>query len=195
MAFPGCNVPFVLVLATMMLPEQVTPIPTYLLWSKLGLINTVWPLVLPSWLGEVFIVFLLRQYMMTIPLDLDDAARLDGAGWFRIYGNNVLPLSAPALGVAAIFGSTDHGTAFLRPLGYLNQSDASAVPLGLSLLAGSSPAPQAATAQTALSLLPVLRLLPVPEAHHPGRGHRRRDGLASRPRGDRGAVPTISRRG
>ena len=99
---------------------------------------------------------LLRQYMMTIPLDLDDAARLDGAGWFRTYWNIVLPRSAPALGVAAIFGFTYHWTAVLRPLVYLNQPDAFTVPLGLSLLAGSSPKPQARLAQTGLNLLPVL---------------------------------------
>jgi multiple sugar transport system permease protein len=156
MRFRGRNVLFGLVLATMMLPEQVTLIPTYLLWARLDLINTIWPLVVPSWLGEAFIVFLLRQYMLTIPRDLDDAARLDGAGWFRVYWNVALPLSAPALGVAAIFVFTYHWTAFLRPLIFLNDPEAYTVPLGLALLAGSSPNPQATMAQTVLSLLPLL---------------------------------------
>lgn len=158
MRFRGRNVLFGLVLATMMLPEQVTLIPTYLLWAKLGLINTIWPLVIPSWLTEAFIVFLLRQYMLTIPRDLDDAARLDGAGWFRVYWNVVLPLSAPALGVAGIFAFTYHWTAFLRPLVFLNDPQAYTVPLGLALLAGSSPNPQATMAQTVLSLLPLLAI-------------------------------------
>ncbi|MBC7314799.1 MAG: carbohydrate ABC transporter permease, partial [Chloroflexi bacterium] len=102
--FAGRDVWFLILLATMMLPAQVTLIPIYLFWSRVKLVNTFWPLIIPEWLTNAYNVFLLRQFFMTIPLDYDDAARIDGAGWFRIYSQIIMPMSKPALGVITFWG-------------------------------------------------------------------------------------------
>ena len=96
--FWGRNAIFMVLLSTMMLPSQVTLIPIYLFWSKLGLVNTFWPLIGPEWLTNAYNVFLLRQFFMSINTELDDAARIDGAGWFTIYSRILMPLAAPRLG-------------------------------------------------------------------------------------------------
>jgi len=161
MRFRGRNVLFLIVLSTMMLPGQVTLIPLYRLWSELNLTNTIAPLTIPGFLAGgysgAFSVFLLRQYMMTIPFDLDDAAKLDGASWFRIYWNIVLPLSGPALGAAAIFLFTGKWSDFLDPLIYLSDPDKFTVPLGLAQLNSRYGLEyQQTMAQTLISLVPVL---------------------------------------
>ena len=134
MRFPGRDPFFIAMLATLMLPYPVTMIPTYVLFARLGLINTFAPLVLPEWLGSPFIIFLLRQYMMTIPLEMDDAARIDGCSWFGIYRRIIVPLAAPAIGVAAIYSFTYHWNDFIHPVIYLNQVELFTVPLGMALL-------------------------------------------------------------
>jgi multiple sugar transport system permease protein len=163
MRFRGRGLLFVLVLSTMMLPSQVTLIPLYRFWAELWLVNTIGPLTIPSIFagentgGGAFMIFLLRQYMMTIPFDLDDAAKLDGASWFRIYWNIVLPLSGPAIGVASIFCFSGNWNAFLQPLIYLQTTENFTVQLGLNLLNGRySLQYQQTMAQTILSLIPVL---------------------------------------
>lgn len=161
MRFRGRGPLFVLVLSTMMLPGQVTLIPLYRLWSELGLVNTIGPLTIPAaFAGDytgAFTIFLLRQYMMTIPFDLDDAAKLDGASWFRIYWTIVLPLSGPGLGAAAIFLFTGKWNEFLQPLIYLQTQDQFTVPLGLAQLnTRFSLQYQQTMAQTVISLVPVL---------------------------------------
>jgi multiple sugar transport system permease protein len=108
--FPGCEVLFFIVLMTLMLPWQVTIVPTFLLFRSLGWINTFLPLIVPSFFGGgAFYIFLLRQFFMTIPRDLDEAARIDGATAFRIFWNIILPLSKPALATVAIFSFIEHG--------------------------------------------------------------------------------------
>jgi multiple sugar transport system permease protein len=134
MRFPGRDPFFVAMLATIMLPYPVIMIPSYVLYTRLGFINTFLPLLLPEWLGSPFIIFLLRQYMMTIPLEMDDAARIDGCGWFSLFWRIILPLSGPALGVAAIYSFTYHWNNFLEPLLYLNRVELFTVPLGMALL-------------------------------------------------------------
>jgi len=157
MRFPLRDPFFVAMLATLMLPYPVTMIPTYVLFAKLGLINTFAPLIAPEWLGSPFIIFLLRQYMMTIPLEMDDAARIDGCGWFGIYRRIVLPMAAPALGVAAIYSFTFHWNDFIRPVIYLNQMDLFTVPLGMALLNSRYTTDFGGTMAIAtLSLIPVL---------------------------------------
>jgi multiple sugar transport system permease protein len=161
MRFRGRNLLFVLVLSTMMLPGQVTLIPLYRLWAELNLVNTIGPLTIPAFFaGEytgAFTIFLLRQYMMTIPFDLDDAAKLDGASWFRIYWNIILPLTGPGLGAAAIFLFIGKWNDFLYPLIYLQTQEHFTVPLGLAQLnTRFSLAYQQTMAQTLLSLVPVL---------------------------------------
>lgn len=134
MRFPLRDQFFVVMLTTIMLPYPVVMIPTYVLFAKAGLINTFAPLLLPEFLGSPFIIFLMRQYMMTIPLEMDDAARIDGCGWFELYWRIILPLSGPALGVAAIYAFTFQWNNFLQPVIYLNRVELFTVPLGLALL-------------------------------------------------------------
>ena len=157
MRFRGRDFLFILVLSTMMLPGQVTLIPLYVLWSKLKLVNTLWPLIIPAFFGSAFNIFLLRQFMMTIPLAMDDAARIDGANWFAIYSRIMLPLSAPALGVVAIYEFTFRWNDFLGPLIYLNDPSNFTVSLGLQLLNSQYVTQtQQIMAQTIISIVPVL---------------------------------------
>ena len=124
--WPGRNIVFVVVLATMMLPGQVTLVPLYVIFAKLGWTNTYLPLILPcffssyvgSWSGAFFI-FLLRQFFLGIPKDLVDAARVDGAGEFRILFQIVLPLSMPALITVCLLTFIDKWNDFQGPLIYI----------------------------------------------------------------------------
>src|SRR6476660_6118223 len=93
----GRNMLFLLLLATLMIPREVTIVPRFLLFSQIGLVNTLWPLILPAWFGYPFFIFLLRQFFMSIPHELDEAARIDGASTLRIFTSIILPLSKPAL--------------------------------------------------------------------------------------------------
>ena len=122
--FPGRDALFFVVLSTMMLPWQVTIVPTFLLFRTLGWINTFWPLI-------VFYIFLLRQFFMTIPRDLDDAAKIDGANSVRIFWSILLPLAKPALATVAIFSFIEHWNEFIGPLIYLNSADKFTVSIGL----------------------------------------------------------------
>lgn len=130
--FPGRDALFVLVLSTMMLPWQVTIVPTFLLFRYLGWINTFLPLIVPSFFGGgAFFIFLLRQFFMTIPRDLDEAAKLDGASSVRIFWNILLPLSKPALATVAIFSFIQHWNEFIAPLIFLNSTNKFTVSIGL----------------------------------------------------------------
>ncbi|MCL5947060.1 MAG: carbohydrate ABC transporter permease [Chloroflexi bacterium] len=130
--FPGRNLLFILLLSTLMLPDAVTLVPKYILFSRLHWINTYLPLTVPAWFGGgAFNVFLLRQFFMTVPYDLDEAARIDGAGNFRIYWSVLLPLSKPALSAVAIFSIQYNWNDFLNPLIYLNQQQYFTLALGL----------------------------------------------------------------
>ena len=99
----GRDVAFILVLATMMLPPQVTIVPLYVMFSKIHLVGSIWPLVIPNWFGDAFSIFLLRQFFLTIPDEYSDAARLDGAGEFRVMLHVVVRLAKPALVAVALF--------------------------------------------------------------------------------------------
>jgi multiple sugar transport system permease protein len=130
--FPGREGLFLLVLGTMMLPWQVTIVPTFLLFRYLGWINTYLPLIIPSYFGGgAFFIFLLRQFFMTIPRDLDEAAKIDGASSVRIFWNVILPLSKPALATVAIFSFIEHWNEFIGPLIYLNSPQLFTVSIGL----------------------------------------------------------------
>ncbi len=121
---PGRDVLFIVVLATMMLPYHVTLIPQYLLFKELGWLNTVNPLIVPSFFGTTaYLVFLLRQFFRTIPFDYDEAAQIDGCSLFGIFFRIVLPLSLPALGVVMILTFMGEWNDFLAPLIYLNDLD------------------------------------------------------------------------
>ena len=130
--FPGRKAIFMLVLSTMMIPYQVTLIPQYILFVKFGWADTFRPLIVPSWFAaSAFAIFLLRQFMMTIPREYDDAARIDGAGTFGIYWRIILPLSLPALAALAIFIFLGHWNDFLGPLIYINSPEKRTLALAL----------------------------------------------------------------
>ena len=133
--FRGSRRLFMVIIATMMLPPQVTLIPRYIIFSRLGWIDSLKPLIVPQWLAfSAYNVFLLRQYMMTIPLEYDEAATIDGCGLFGIYWRIILPLSAPALGVIAISHFTWSWNEFLNALIYLNTYQKFTISIGLRLL-------------------------------------------------------------
>lgn len=133
----GRDLLFMLVLATMMIPSQVTMIPTFILFSLLGWVNTFKPLIIPSYFGGgAFFIFLLRQFYMTIPLELDDAARIDGCGYFDIYWRILLPLIKPGLATVAIFSFMWTWNDFMGPLIYLNSFEKLTIALGLSRFTG-----------------------------------------------------------
>ncbi|MEN6478196.1 MAG: carbohydrate ABC transporter permease [Anaerolineales bacterium] len=128
---------FIVVLATMMLPSSVTLIPQFILFTKLGWVNTMKPLIVPAWFGGgAYNIFLLRQFFMTIPLDYDDAARIDGCGHFRIWWQIILPLSAPVLATVAIFNIMYSWNDFMGPLIYLKSMTESTLALGLYFFQG-----------------------------------------------------------
>ena len=129
--FRGRSVLFLLVLATMMLPKHVTLLPTFLLFRSLGWIDTLFPLIVPSLFGSAFSIFLLRQFFLTLPLELDEAARLDGASSFRIFWQITVPLSKPAIAVVGLFAFIGHWNEFLDPLIYLSSMDNFTVAVGL----------------------------------------------------------------
>lgn len=135
--FPGRSFLFLLMLATLMIPYQVTLVPRFILFSKLGWINTYLPLVVPAFTGSAFLIFLVRQYMMSIPFDLDEAAYIDGASRFRVFWSIILPLSRPALMLVIVFTFVGVWNDFLQPLIYLNDPQLFTVSLGLSFFQGT----------------------------------------------------------
>lgn len=121
----------VIVMATMMLPPQVTMIPLFLMWNGLQATNTIIPLVAPAFFGTPFLIFMLRQFLMSVPDELIQAARIDGASEFRIYWSIVLPQARPALITAVIFQFVWAWTDFLNPLIYLNDASKYTLSIGL----------------------------------------------------------------
>ncbi len=134
--FPGREFLFLVLLSTMMLPAMVTEIPRFILFRHLGWIDTILPLVVPSFFGAPFFIFLLRQFFKTIPQDLDDAARIDGCSSLRIWWQIMLPLSKPVLAVVVIFGFIWTWNDFWGPLIYLRTADKKTLSLGLQVFQG-----------------------------------------------------------
>ena len=132
--FAGRNLLFALMIGTLLLPYHVLLIPQYVLFQKLGLINTYTPLLLGKYLAvDAFFVFLMVQFMRNLPKELDEAARLDGCGHLRIYWSIVLPLCRPALITSAIFTFINSWNDFMGPLIYLNDPSKYTVSLGLKM--------------------------------------------------------------
>ncbi|AEE95970.1 carbohydrate ABC transporter permease [Mahella australiensis] len=129
--WPGRDIWFIILLATMMLPGQVTMIPVFVMYKNLGWINTYAPLTVPYFFGSAFYIFLLRQFFRTIPMELSDSAKIDGCSEFRIYWKIILPLSKPALATVAIFTFMGVWNDFVGPLIYLNDTDKFTLALGL----------------------------------------------------------------
>lgn len=132
--FKGRNALFLLCLSTMMLPPQVTMIPLFVFWSRLGFVDTFVPLVLPAWLaGNAFAIFLLRQFYLTLPRELDEAAMIDGCSYFGIWWRIIMPLSRPALITIGILTFLGGWNDFVGPLIYLNSLDKYTVSIGLNM--------------------------------------------------------------
>lgn len=132
--FPGRDLLFAVCLATMMLPGQVTMIPLYAAYARVGWIDTWYPLIVPALFGSPFYIFLFRQFFLTIPREFDEAALLDGAGRMRIYWSVILPLARPALATVALFSFIGTWNDFFNPLIYINSPDKATLTLGLHML-------------------------------------------------------------
>jgi multiple sugar transport system permease protein len=132
----GSSVLFIVLLSTLMLPGSVIQVPTFIIFKTLHWIDTFYPLTVPSFFGDAFSIFLLRQYYSTIPFDLDEAAVIDGAGWLTIYWRIILPLARPALATVAILTIVANWTDFFGPLIYLNSLDKMTLAVGLTFFHG-----------------------------------------------------------
>lgn len=156
---PGRNLIFVVLLSTLMLPSTVTIVPTFVVFQRLGWLNTFNPLIVPAFFGNAFYIFLLRQFFMTIPLDLEDAGRIDGANSAQIFLRIMLPLATPALMTVAIFSFIGSWNDFFYPLIYLNSEDMYTVALGVANFQGSTrvgPQMQLLMAASFMATIPVL---------------------------------------
>lgn len=129
--WPGRDVVFGALLATMMLPGIVVLVPQFIIYFKVGWVDTFLPLIVPYWFGGSFYIFLLRQFMRGLPIELDEAARLDGASSFRILWQVIVPLCKPAIATVAIFAGMFHYNNFMGPLLYLSDNTKFTLPLGL----------------------------------------------------------------
>jgi ABC-type glycerol-3-phosphate transport system permease component len=155
--FPYRRPLFVLMLSTMMVPGHIKLIPLYNVFSRLDMIDTYWPLILPSFFGNPFFIFLMVQYMRTIPRDLDEAARIDGAGTWGILYRIILPLCRPPLTVVIVFTFLWTWNDFLQPLIYLNDFNKYPISIGLAFFRGRySVEWNLFMAATLVSIIPIL---------------------------------------
>lgn len=129
--WPGREILFTVLLATMMLPGVVTLIPVFIIFKQIRWVGTFYPLWVPAWFGGAFYVFLMRQYMLTLPTELDEAAKMDGASNFRILWQVIAPLCGPAIASVAIFSFLFHYNDFMGPLIYISDNTMYTLPLGL----------------------------------------------------------------
>jgi multiple sugar transport system permease protein len=140
---PGKNVMFMIVIATMMIPAQITMIPQFILFKELGWVNTFLPLIVPNFFSNAFNVFLMRQFVSRLPREVDEAAMVDGLGFFGVYRRIMLPMLAPALIAIGIFTLTFTWGDFMGPLIYLNDESKMPLALGVQYISSTSAAMQA----------------------------------------------------
>jgi multiple sugar transport system permease protein len=152
----GKRIAFALMLATMMIPVEVTLVPMFIVFSKLNMVNTFWPLILPAWFGYAYFIFLLRQFFMTIPREYDEAARIDGAGYFRTLWSVILPQARPAIATVAIFAFVGNWNNLLAPIIYLRSQEKFTLVLGLQLFQG-----QFQTYYNQMMAVALITLLPI----------------------------------
>jgi multiple sugar transport system permease protein len=155
--FPGRRILFILFLTSLMVPSQVTLIPVFIIIKGLGMYNSLGALIVPH-LTSVFGTFLLKQFFETIPRDLEDAAKIDGAGFFQIYRHVMLPLAGPPLATLAILTFNGSWNNFFEPLIFINSSDRMTLPLGMLYLRGQQGVMNSGVIMAAivLNLIPVL---------------------------------------
>jgi len=157
--WPGRDWVFLAYLSTIMLPAQVTMIPLYIVFRRLGWVGTYLPLIIPAFFGNALYVFLLRQFFMTIPNELSDAARIDGASELGIFTRIMLPLLKPALATVALFTFVGTYRDFLGPLIYLTNQEQWTISLGLKMFQNMYGAQwQLMMAASALTMLPMIIL-------------------------------------
>jgi multiple sugar transport system permease protein len=157
--FKGLGILFAAMIGTLLLPFHVVIIPQYILFNNLGLVDTFWPILLPKFLAtEAFFVFLLVQFIRQMPRDMDEAARIDGAGHFRVFWSIILPLIRPALITCSIFAFIWAWNDFLGPLLYLTSPENYPLPIALRLYNDQSSTSDYGATVTAsfVALLPVL---------------------------------------
>jgi ABC-type glycerol-3-phosphate transport system permease component len=161
--FPGRDVVFALLLSSMMLPGVVQLIPFFVMFDRLGWINTFWPLIVPRFLAHnPFYIFLMRQFFMAIPQDLTDAARMDGATELGIWWRIVLPISAPVLATVAVFTFQFAWNWFLQPLVYLGgNKDLWTLALGLNAIKGMTTEQRTDHYQMAFSIIMIVPTIAV----------------------------------
>jgi multiple sugar transport system permease protein/sn-glycerol 3-phosphate transport system permease protein len=143
----------------MMLPSAVTLVPTYIAFNKLGWTNSILPLVVPSFFGTPFYIFLLRQFYLSIPREVEESGRIDGANAFRIWWDLMLPLTKPALATVAVFTFFATYNDFFGPLIYLNDQSKQTIAVGLSYFTGSAtvgPQMHLLMAMTLMATIPTL---------------------------------------
>lgn len=156
MRWRGRDLVFIIVLATLMLPFQVTMIPLYIIFRQLNWIGTFAPLIVPNFFGSAFDIFLLRQFFMGIPSELSDAARIDGCNHLRIYWQIVLPLAKPALATVALFEFLYNWNDFLGPLIYLQDNSTYTLSLALQDFQNiRQPEPQLLMVAATLMIVPI----------------------------------------
>jgi multiple sugar transport system permease protein len=131
--WPGRNLLFFLMLSTMMLPYQVTMVPLFILFRQLGWVNTLLPLIVPHAFGSPFFIFMLRQFFLGLPRDLDDAAIIDGCSEWGVYRHIILPLAKPALATVALFQFLGSWNDFIGPLIYLSDPSKYTLSLGIQV--------------------------------------------------------------
>ncbi|MCC6175957.1 MAG: carbohydrate ABC transporter permease [Chloroflexi bacterium] len=155
----GRDVLFMVMLSTLMLPQQVTLIPQFIVYRWLGWVDTFLPLIIPNLFGGPFFTFLLRQFFLSIPTDLDDAARIDGCSSWGVYWRIIMPLSKPALMMVAIFVFNYTWNDFFGPLIYLHSNDNFTISLGLQAFqTQAGPQWHLIMAASLVAMLPVLIL-------------------------------------
>ncbi len=161
--WPGRDVLFFICLTTMMVPFQVTMVPLFITFRRLGWLNTYLPLVVPGYFGAPYFIFMLRQFFLTIPEELSDAARIDGAGELGILFRIILPLARPALTVVALFQFMGAWNDYLGPLIYINKDKLYPLALGIqrlrTMLAGVGIAPMAYSYLMAVSTVATVPIL------------------------------------
>lgn len=161
MKFKAKEFIYFVLLATMMIPSQVTMIPVFLIMKFLGWIDTHYALFVPAFFGGAFGTFLLRQFFSTIPQDLEDAARIDGCGRFRLYWQIFMPLSKPAIATLAIFSFMGYWNDLLNPVIYLSSLEKMTLTVGLATLQGAQGTMlryNVVMAGAVISVLPILAL-------------------------------------
>jgi len=157
--FPGKNLLFGMLLSTMMIPYFVTLIPVFIIFHTIGWVDTLLPLIVPAWFGPPFYVFLVRQFFLSLPRELEDAARIDGCSTLRILFSIFLPLSKPALTSVAVFSFQSNWGAFIEPLVYLNSMNKRTLAVGLYSFLGEHTAEWGyLMAASVLMLVPVIVL-------------------------------------